>query len=64
MLIYILYQIILILGEYFVLGGFKLGYEVFDVYGLDFKYLECRYNRGFILYARHKFLVKLVTRNV
>ena len=46
MLIYILYPIILILGESFVLGGFKLGYEVLDGYGLDFKYLECRYKKA------------------
>ena len=40
MLISIFYQIILILGEYVMLGGFKLGDEVLDVYGVTTTCLE------------------------
>ena len=40
MLIYIFYQIILILGESVLLVGLKLGYEVLNVYGVDVKYIE------------------------
>ena len=43
MLIEICYQIIMILGYYVLLGVFKLGYEVLDVYGVAIKFLECIY---------------------
>ena len=39
MLIDIFYHIIIILGDYILLGGFELGYEVLGVYGVDAKYL-------------------------
>ena len=42
MLIYIFYQIIMIIGEYVLLGGFKIGDEVLDVHGVDAKYPEDR----------------------
>ena len=42
MMIDILYQIILILGDSVLLGGLKLVYEVLDIYGVDAKILECR----------------------
>ena len=54
MLISILYQIIMILGDSIWLGGFKLEDEVFDVYDVDAKYLECRYDEDFIMYDRHE----------
>ena len=54
MLIAIYYQIIMIIGYSDVLCGFKHGYEVLDVYGVRAKFVECRYDEYFILYARHE----------
>ena len=48
-------HIILILGDSILLGRFKLGDEVLDVYGVDEKIVECRYDECFILYERHEF---------
>ena len=64
MLIDILYQIILIIGDYFLLGGFKLGDEVLGVYGMDAKILECRSDEDFILYNRHDCLLEIIMRHV
>ena len=64
MLISILYQIIMILGDSIWLGGFKLEDEVFDVYDVDAKYLECRYDEDFIMYDRHEWWVEIVMRHV
>ena len=55
MLIEISNHIILILGDSVLLGGFKLGYEVLDVYGVDEKIIECRYDEYLIFYERHEF---------
>ena len=55
MLIEISNNIIRILGKYVLLGGFKLGDEVLDVYGVDEKFVECRYDEYFILYVRYEF---------
>ena len=38
----IYYQIILILGDSVLLGGFELGDEVLDVFDVDEKIVECR----------------------
>ena len=54
MLIEIYHYIILIIGDSVLLGGFELGDEALDVYGVDAKVVECRYDEGFILYARHE----------
>ena len=54
MLISILYQIILIIGEYILLGGLKLGDKGLDVYGVDAKYIECISDEESIYYDRHK----------
>ena len=54
MLIKIYYHIILILGDYDLLGGFKHKYDVHDVYGVGAKFVECRYDEYFILYAGHE----------
>ena len=43
-----------------MLGGFELGDEVLDVYSLDKKYIECRYDEDFMLYDRHEFWVEPV----
>ena len=51
----IFYQIILALGESALLGIFKLGDKSFGFYGVDAKYLECRYDEDLILYNRHEF---------
>ena len=48
MLIDIFYEIILILWDSVLLGGFELVDEVLDVYGVDNKCLECRSNEDFI----------------
>ena len=47
-----------------MLIGFKLGNEVFDVYGADAKYLEYRSDEEFILYDRYECQVELVIRHV
>ena len=47
-----------------MLIGFKLGNEVFDVYGVDAKYLEYRFDEEFILYDRYECQVELVIRHV
>ena len=54
MQIAIFYQITLILGDYVLLGVLKLGYLVFNVYGVDLKFVERRYNEEFILYYKHE----------
>ena len=54
-LIAIPYPIIVILGDYFLLGGFELGDEGLGVYGVDAKFLECRSDEDFILYNRHEY---------
>ena len=54
MLIAIFYQIILILGYSVLLGGFRIGNEFLDVYGVDAKILECRSDEDLILYYRHE----------
>ena len=53
MMIYIFYEIILILGESVLFDEFKLGDEVLDVYGVDVKYLECRSDEDFVFYERN-----------
>ena len=53
-LIAILYQIILILDVYVLLGGFEPGYEVLDVYVVDTKFVECISNEDLIFYDRNK----------
>ena len=64
MLIYIFYQIVLILGESVLLGGFELGDEVLDVYGVDAKDLECISDEDLILYDRHELLVEILMIHV
>ena len=49
MLIYIFYKLLLFLGDPILLGGFKLGYEVLDLFGVDVKDSACRADRDFIL---------------
>ena len=46
------------------MGGFEIWDEVLDVYGVDKKIVECRYDEDFMLYDRHEFWVELVMRNV
>ena len=54
MLISISYHIILIIGKYVLLVGFELGDEVLDIFSVEKKIVECRYDIDFILYARHE----------
>ena len=53
MMISIFYQIILILVESILLGGFTLIDEVLNVYGVDAKYIEFRSYEDFIVYDRY-----------
>ena len=53
--LYNFYQIILILGESIFLCGFELGDEVLDIYGVDAKYTECRFDEDLIYYNRHEY---------
>ena len=48
--IYIFYQISMILGDSVLLGGFKIEYEVLDIYGVDTKYIESISDEDLILY--------------
>ena len=45
-------------------GGFKLGYEVLGVYGMDIKFVNCRSDDDFVLYDRYELLIELVMRHV
>ena len=55
MLIDILYQIIIILGDYLLLIVLELGYEVLDVYGVDAKFTERRSDEESIFNDRNQF---------
>ena len=50
MLIYIFYQMILILEDSVLLGGFELVYEVLDYYGVYETFLQCRSDEDLILH--------------
>ena len=62
-LIAISYQVIIIIGDSVLLGGFKLGYEVLCVFNVDAKILECRCDVDFMLYVKHECRVELVMRH-
>ena len=49
-----LYQILLYLGEYILLGGFELGDEVPDVSVVDAKFSRCRSDKDLILDDSHE----------
>ena len=53
-LISVFYQAILVLGDYILLGGLKLGYEVLDLSGVDAKIHRCRAEGEFILDDGHE----------
>ena len=63
MLITISYHIIMIIGDSVLLGGFKPGDEVIDVFCVDKTIVECRCDEYFILYVRHKFWAHIVMRH-
>ena len=42
------------LGDYLLLGGFKLGDEVLGVFDVNAKFVECRYDEDFILFEIHE----------
>ena len=46
------------------MGGFELGDEALDVYGVEKQYIECRSDEDFMLYDRHGFWSELVMRYV
>ena len=54
-LIAVSYQIILVIGDPILLGGFKLGDEVLDKSGLGDIFLGHGAYGYFILYGRHEF---------
>ena len=60
----IYHQIVLIIGDYILLGWFELGYEFLDIYGVDAKYVEYIYDEDFILYDRYEFWVERVMRHI
>ena len=62
-LITISYQIIIILGESVLLGGFELGNGDLGVFGVKEKFLGCRYDKELILYEIHELLVELFIRH-
>ena len=39
---------------FLLLGGFELGYEVLDIFGVDAKFVECGSDEDSILYDRHE----------
>ena len=55
MLIAIFHHIILFIGDSVLLVGFQILDEVLGFFGVDEKFVECRYNEDFILYGRHEF---------
>ena len=63
-LIEISYPIIQILGDSILLGGFKLGYEVFDTFGVDENFVEFICDSAFILYEIHELWVNIMMRYV
>ena len=54
MLIAVFYQIIMIIGEYFLLGGLKLGDEFLGVYGVDEIFIDCISDEDPIFYDRNE----------
>ena len=54
MLIAIFYKFIMIIGDYVLLGGIELGYEVLDIPGVDAKFSGCISDGEFILDGRHE----------
>ena len=49
----IYHHIVIIIGDYVLLGGFKLGDKVLALFGLDEDFVECRSDEYFILCDRH-----------
>ena len=62
-LIVISHQIILIIGDFVLLGGFEPGDEILDIFGVYEKCVECRSDGDFIFYERNESWVEVVMRN-
>ena len=60
MLIAILYQLIMFIEYYILLGGFKIGYEILDLQGVDAMFYVCRADREFILCYVHEYWVDIM----
>ena len=56
----VFYQLTLILGDYILLGRFKLGDEALDISGVYAKFSEFRSDGDFIFYDRRELIVELV----
>ena len=54
MLIYVFYKLLLILGDYILLGRFKLRNEVLDDLGIYADFTGCIYDGELILYDTHE----------
>ena len=55
MMVDVLYQLILFLGDYILLGGFKLEYEVLYLLVFDAKFSGCRSDGDLILDDNYEF---------
>ena len=60
----VFYQILMILGDSVLLGGFKLGDEILYLLGLDTNFFRCISNGDLILDDGHEYLVELLRRHV
>ena len=57
-------NLILLLGNYFLLVRSELGYETLDVSGVDAQFVECISDVDFIFYEGRELLVELRTGHV
>ena len=64
LLVAIYYQLILILGESVLLGGFQLGEDLIDVFCVEKTFVEYRSDENFILYDRHEIRVDILMKHV
>ena len=59
MLIYVFYQILMVIGDPILFGGFKMSDEVLDQSGLGSIFVGNGEDRDFILNYRHECCVEL-----
>ena len=59
MVIYVLYQLLIIIGYSILLSRIKIGYEALDVFLVDKKYSVCISDKDLILDNIHEFWVDI-----